>query len=55
MLSAIAASTGGPGTCTKPSVARARVIECATVKAVTVTSSTRKFRTMRISAKTNSR
>ena len=36
MLSAIAASTGGPGTCTTPSVASASVIECATVNAVMV-------------------
>ena len=55
MLSAIAASTGGPGTCTTPSVASASVIECATVKAVTVMTSIRRFGTMRMSASTNSR
>ena len=32
MLSAMAASTGGAGTSTTPSVARLRVIECASVK-----------------------
>ena len=42
MLSAMAASTGGPGTRTTPSVASARVIECATVKAVMVRKSTRR-------------
>ena len=36
MLSAIAASTGGPGTLRKPSVAAPSVMLCATVKAVTV-------------------
>ena len=40
MLSAIVASTGGPGTCTTPSVARLSVIECAMVKAVMVHNST---------------
>ena len=44
MLSAMAASTGGPGTCTTPSVASASVIECATVNAVTVAIRTRKLR-----------
>ena len=55
MLSAMAASTGGSGTCTTPSVASARVIECASVKAVTVVISTRRFGTMRMSARTNSK
>ena len=36
MLSAIVASTGGPGTWTTPSVASARVIEWAIVNAVIV-------------------
>ena len=36
MLSAIAASTGGPGTSTKPKVAAESVMLCARVKAVTV-------------------
>ena len=36
MLNAMLASSGGPGTCTTPRVARLRVIECASVKAVTV-------------------
>ena len=43
MLSAMAASTGGPGTCTTPSVASASVIECASVNAVTVVTSIRRF------------
>ena len=51
----MAASTGGPGTCTTPSVASASVIECASVKAVMVHTSARVLRTIRISAKTNSR
>ena len=36
MLSAIIASTGGPGTCTQPSVAATSVMLCATVNAVIV-------------------
>ena len=36
MLSAIIASTGGPGTCTQPNVAATNVMLCATVKAVIV-------------------
>lgn len=39
LLSAIVASTSGPGTCTTPNLARLKVMECATVKAVTVISS----------------
>ncbi len=55
MLSAITASTGGPGTCTTPRVASASVIECASVNAVMVMRSTRRLRTIRISASTKSR
>ena len=49
------ASTGGPGTCTTPSVAKLSVIECAMVKAVMVHSKTRPSRTIRMRASTNSR
>ena len=55
MESAIAASTGRAGTCTKPSVAAASVMLCATVKAVTVRATRRHPRTRIISASTNSR
>ena len=51
MLSAIMASTGGPGKCTSPSVAKLSVIECATVKAVIVQNSIRRPRTIRIKSK----
>ena len=55
MLSAMAASTGGPGTWTKPSVAAASVMLCATVNAVTVSATRRQSRTRITSASTNSR
>ena len=45
MLSAIAASTGWIGTCTKPSVAAASVMLCATVNAVIVATRRRQERT----------
>lgn len=55
MLSAIMASTGGPGMRTTPRVAKARVIECAIVNAVIVARSARTLRTMRIKASTKRR
>jgi len=55
MLSAMAASTGGRGTSTKPSVAAANVMLCATVNAVTVSATRRQFPIRITSAKTNSR
>ena len=55
MLSAMIASTGGCGTCTKPSVAAASVMLCATVKAVTVFTSFHPPRVMISSASTKSR
>ena len=55
MLSAMQASTGGAGTWRTPKVASESVIEWATVKPVTVNSSIRVLRTMRISPRTNRR
>ena len=52
---AMAASTGGPGTSTKPSVAAASVMLCATVNAVTVSATRRQSRTRITNASTNSR
>ncbi len=55
MLSAITASTGAGGTCTKPSVAAPSVMLCATVNAVTVATSRRTPRTSNSNASTNSK
>ena len=55
MLSAMTASTGGCGTCTKPSVAAESVRLCEIVNAVTVFTSFQPPRVMRSSASTNSR
>ena len=55
MLSAMTASTGADGTCTKPSVASASVMLCATVNAVIVLTSSHVPRVMSTSASTNSR
>jgi len=44
-LSAMAASTGGPGTLTRSSVAAASVMLCAMVNAVTVSATRRQSRT----------
>ena len=55
MLSAIAASTGRDGTVTKPSVASASVMLCASVNAVMVLISIQGPRTSRSSPQTNSR
>ena len=55
MLSAIVASTGAGGTCTKPSVAAASVTLCASVNAVTVATSRPMPRTSSSSASTNRR
>ena len=55
MLSAIIASTGGPGTCTQPSVAATSVMLCATVNAVTVATIRLPPRTISSNASTNSR
>ena len=52
---AIVASTGRPGTWTKPSVAAASVMLCAMVNAVTVMATRRHSRTRMTSARTNSR
>ena len=53
--SAIAASTGFGGTWTKPRVAAAKVMLCATVKAVMALINSRVFRAIRIRASTKSR
>ena len=45
MLGAMAASTGGPGTLTRSSVAAASVMLCAMVSAVTVSATRRQSRT----------
>ena len=55
MLSAMTASTGRCGTCTKPSVAAESVMLCEIVKAVTVFTSLQPPRVMMSSASTNSR
>ena len=52
---AIIASTGAEGNVAQPSVAKASVIECATVNAVTVFTSMRQSRTISISEATNNR
>ena len=53
--SAMAAFSGGPGTCTQPNVAAARVMLCATVKAVMVLTSIQRSRTISSRPRTNSR
>ena len=55
MLSAIAAFSGSAGASAYPSVAMARVMLCATVKAVTVFSSIQRFVTISNSPSTKSR
>ncbi len=55
MLSAMIASTGAEGTCTKPSVAAPSVMLCATVNAVTVATRRPMPFTISSSASTNSR